>query len=291
MPSEGVRRDLLVAGHVNVDRFLRVDRFPPRDRTVPVTSEEERLGGTAANLARVASRLGVRTGLWARIGPGFPARWRSRMAGEGIDLRGLVTVPGLPTPTCTIVEDRDGTSRTLIQQGPMARARDAPLPGRWWQTYRWLHLATGDPEHYTRLAAAARAAGLKVSVDPAQEIFYRWDRRRFRAVVGLAEILFGNRLEIAQAARWAGTDGLRGLLASVPLVVRTEGTRGATAYYRGGEDHVAAAAVPRGRSAVGAGDAFRGGFYAAWFGGEPTDVCLASGNRAARAWMVRSVGR
>ncbi|HTT15938.1 MAG TPA: PfkB family carbohydrate kinase [Thermoplasmata archaeon] len=272
--------DLLVAGHVNVDRFLRVARFPGLDRTEPVLSEREELGGTATTIARVARRLGLRTGLLARVGDGFPERFRAQLRRDRIDVRGLETVPGEPTPCCTIIEVPDGSTRTLIQQGPM---RDGPstTPGSsWCQRYRWVHLGTGPPQRTLVLAEAAQGAGRRVAFDPAQEIFYRWDRAIFRRVLARIDVLFGNEAEVAVARRWAG--GPKDLLALVPLVVRTEGRRGATAFYRGGTVHAAAERPSRRRTLVGAGDAFRGGFYAGWLRGATLRDCLTAGNRTAR---------
>jgi len=276
-------RDLLVAGHVIVDRFLQVASMPGADRTEPVVGERTELGGTATNIARAARRKGLRVGLLSRVGDGFPPAFRARLRAEGIDLRGLTTVPGAPTPTCTIVEEPGGVTRTLIQQGPMGGTGLSSLPGSWWRTYRWVHLGTGDPAYYLRLARAARAGQRHVGLDPAQEIFYRWDRARLRKILPLGDILFGNRAEIARASSWVGGAGPEGLLDYLPLVVRTEGPRGATAFYRGGSVHEAGRRPRRTRTLVGAGDAFRGGFYAAWFSGEPLERCLASGNREALA--------
>ncbi len=274
-------RDLLVAGHVNVDRHLLVPRFPGPDSTEPVLEEREELGGTATTLARVASRLGVRTGILARVGSGFPASYLRLLRSEGVDLRGVSVVRGAPTPCCTILADPSGATRTVIQQGPMADGRRAPLPGAWGREYSWVHLATGDPSHYLAVARWARAAGLRVAVDPAQEIFYRWDRAKFLKLLAYAETLFGNRREIDHAARFAG-GGVEELLARVPLVVRTDGPDGATAFSRAGTVKVRAARPRRVRTLVGAGDAFRGGFYAAWFRGEPLRDCLVAGSASAR---------
>ncbi len=278
-------RQLLISGHVNVDRFLRVRLFPAPDRTVPIEGHGVYLGGTAATLALVASRYGVRTGLVARLGDGFPATFRLRLRRSAIDLRGVTTVAGISTPTCFIVEDEDGDQRTLIDQGPMGNARGAPLPGRWISEYSWVHLTTGDPAFQLRLAAAARRAGLKVAFDPAEEIHYRWDRRRFRETLSHAEILFGNRSEIAHAAQLVGGNDPKSLLERVPLVVRTEGDDGATAFSRAGAVHVPARRPRRIVSVVGAGNAFRGGFYAAWFEGEGLVGCLRAGARASARWL------
>ncbi|MGI0070854.1 MAG: PfkB family carbohydrate kinase [Thermoplasmata archaeon] len=278
-------RDLLVSGHVNVDRFLRVREFPPSDRTVPVESHRVELGGTATNLALTATRFGVATGLVSRVGEDFPMEFWSRLERAHIDLRGVERVPGTPTPTAIILEDRRGGQRTLMDQGPMGVTPRAPPPRPWLGEYSWLHLTTGDPDSQLRLLAQGRARGLKSAADPAQEVHYRWDRARLLRLLAGVEILFGNRSEVDRILAETGGHRPEDLLDRVPLVVRTEGARGASGYSRGGTVHVPAARPKRIRTVVGAGDAFRGGFYAAWFEGEELRGCLGAGTRAAARWL------
>lgn len=280
-------RELLIAGHVNVDRFLTVRAFPPPDRTVPVLATEDRLGGPAANLALVASRYGVRTGIVARIGEGFPEGFIESLNRAQVDLRGLAQMPNRSTPTCTIVVDRRGQQRTLIDQGPMASDEGALPPSSVFRQYSWLHVTTGPPGFHLRLVRRARELGLRVAADPAQEIHYRWDARRFRSLLADSEILFGNRSEIARAARLAGVRSLSRLTERIPLVVRTEGANGVTAFAGGSSVHVRALRPSRVRTFVGAGDAFRGGFYSGWFAGLPLKSCLTAGIRAASRWVAR----
>ncbi len=284
-PWREASRDLLVSGHVNVDRFLRVQRFPEKDRTVPLLSQTAELGGTATNLALVGARSGLKVGLVARLGEGFPEPFRRRLERSHIDVRGLTTVRGSSTPTCFIVEDGAGGQRTLIDQGPMAHDPRAPLPGRWLDEYAWLHISTGDPEFQLRLVRRARRLGLRVAADPAQELYYRWSRARFLRLLSDSELLFGNRAEIDHAVRLTKAGTVTGLLAQVPLVVRTEGASGATAYSRAGRLRVERQRPRRIRTLVGAGDAFRGGFYAAWLGGEDLREALRTGVRAATRWI------
>lgn len=281
-------RDLLVAGHVNVDRFLSVAAFPPADRTVPVLSTRNALGGPAATLALVASGYGVRTGLVATIGEDFPTEFRARLERAEVDLRGLETIRGWSTPTCYIVVDRRRGQRTLIDQGPMGTSEGRPPSDGWLREYSWLHVTTGPPDRHLRLLRQARSAGVRVAADPAQEIHYRWDPGRFRALLAGAEILFGNRSEIARAVRLAGVRDPAGLLARVPMVVRTEGSNGATAFAPGGRTHVRAPRPRVVRSLVGAGDAFRAGFYSGWFAGQALERCLDAGVRSAGRWIERT---
>ncbi|MGI0129474.1 MAG: PfkB family carbohydrate kinase [Thermoplasmata archaeon] len=278
-------RDLLVSGHVNVDRFLRVPEFPEHDRTAPVESQRLELGGTAANIARAASHYGVATGLVSRVGEEFPAHFWEVLRRAHIDLRGVERVRGATTPTAFIIEDRHGRQRTLMDQGPMRAVRRGAAARPWLVDYSWIHLTTGDPDFQLRLLAEGRARGARIAADPAQEVHYLWDRGRLRKLLAGAEILFGNRSEIDRIVAVLGAKGPKGLLDRVPMIVRTEGSHGTTGFSRTGSVHAPSARPRAVRSAIGAGDAFRGGFYAAWFEGEELRGCLTAGGRAAARWM------
>ncbi len=278
-------RDLLVSGHVNVDRFLRVDRFPDPDRTVPVRASRAELGGTAANIARVAASYGVACGLLARVGDGWLPEYAELLANARIDVRGLERSARRSTPTCYIVEDPRGRQRTLIDQGAMGDDVGPFRAPAWLDEYSWVHLTTGPVRFQLSVAAAARRRGLRVAADPAQEIFYRWDRPRFRELLARSEVLFGNRAELERACALVGVADPEALREHVPLVIRTEGRHGASAISGAGRVHVPSRPPRRVRTAVGAGDAFRGGFYAAWFEGEPLAGCLGAGTRAAVRWI------
>lgn len=276
------KRELLVSGHVNVDRFLDLPQFPPHDRTVSVLRQRVVLGGTAGTIARAAARLGVRTGLIARIGEGFPPAFRRTLEREGIDLRGLVELPDRPTPTAYILQDARHRQRTLMEQGAMSDGiADRSARRVWLKEYAWLHLTTGPPDLQLSLLESARRLQIRVSADPAQEVHYRWSPDRLERLVGGSEILFGNHSEIARIVHVLGITRVERLLDRVPLVIQTEGKGGVTAFTRTGSVHVPSRRPRRVTTVVGAGDSFRGGFYASWFRGEPLPQCLRMGADAA----------
>lgn len=287
-PLGRFRFDLLIAGHTNLDRFLRVERLPGTDRTVPVKEVELRLGGTAANIALAGSAARLRCLLASLVGRDLPQAYRRRLRRAGIDLRLFRTLRTGRTPCCYIVEQRDGQQVTMIDQGSMAGPYGPAVPLALLRETAWVHLTTGPPEGQLRLLAAARSAGRPVAVDPAQEVRYRWSRAELTRLLAGSELLFGNRAEIDEILRILRLRGLRELLERVPLVVRTDGARGAEAFSRTGRARAPSRARQRGRI-VGAGDAFRGGFYSGWLRGVELPGCLEAGNLAASAW-IRSSG-
>jgi sugar/nucleoside kinase (ribokinase family) len=274
-----------VAGHTNLDHLLDVRNLPTLDRTVPVLRRELRLGGTAANIARAAAGWGVRVGLMSRVGNDFPPEFRALLEQEHVDLRGVETVTSVPSSACFIAEDGRGGQSTMIDQGPMRTDGEFRPPLALLGEAPWLHLTTGPPGDLLALHREARRRGLRVAFDPAQEIHYRWTSSNLVRALEGSEILFGNAAEVDRVRTLLGLAKPAELLAFVPLVVITLGSRGAVAYARTGEIKVPAERPSRHPHVTGAGDAFRGGFYAGWFAGEPLAGCLRAGVRSARRWI------
>lgn len=285
MPAPPAARfDLAVVGHVNIDRFLFAHELPRRDRTVPLRRQAVRLGGTAGNIARAAAREGVRVALVGAVGADFPDAFRATLRTEGIDLTGLETVADVASPTCFVVEDGRGGQTTLIDQGPFADERRYRFDPSHLQRVPFAHLTTGPPDALLKLAEAVRG-GPRLAADPAQEIHYRWDRPRLARLLESSELLFGNRAELARAAKLLGVANVRTLLERVPLVVGTLGPGGAFALSRRGPERVPGLRPRALRQVTGAGDAFRGGFWSGWIRGRPVRDCLLQGVRTATTWI------
>ncbi len=277
--------DLLVVGHTNLDILLTLPHLPAPDTTVPVLHRDVRLGGTAANIARWARQLGVHSALASFVGPDFPVRYRRLLRQEGVDLSGFRSLPGGLTPTCWILEDGRGGQATVIDQGAMGRLDPRALPHGALRRSSWVHLTTGDPGYQLAVAREARAAGRPVEFDPAQEIRYRWKAPELKRMLLLTEILFGNEGELHRLCEIGGFGTVPELLGTVPLVVMTRGPHGVSAFSRVGRLDLPALRVGSLGHVTGAGDAFRGGFYAGWFRGWPLKACLKGGLAAAAATL------
>lgn len=288
--SAGAPLDLLVAGHLNLDAEVRVPHLPGNDRTVPVLGRRESLGGTAANISRWASHLGVRTALAAFVGPDLPPRFLQRLKRDGVETADVVVRKGEFTPVCWIFEDGKGGQTTVIDQGAMRSTKTEGLPVRSLRRARLVHITTGDPVFQLRLARTARRAGKIVAFDPAQEVHYRWDRKGLEELLGLSEIFFGNEQEYVRARHLIRAGSPEEFLAHVPLAVVTRGKRGARAYTRSGTIDVPAAPIRQFHRVTGAGDSFRGGFYRAWFAGEPLPTCLTWGSATAASLVEHPPG-
>ena len=61
-----------VFGHVNIDYIMNVTKLPEPNTCIQVDNVRKYYGGTGANIAMLASSLGVKTALASFVGSDFP---------------------------------------------------------------------------------------------------------------------------------------------------------------------------------------------------------------------------
>jgi sugar/nucleoside kinase (ribokinase family) len=281
---------LAVSGHTNIDYLAHVKRLPGPNQSMEFTGTLRALGGTAANIALTAARLDVPTALISFVGADFPAPFSQELRAAGVDTRALVRVRGLTTPVCWIFTDPQERQVAFINQGAAVAADRHPVPASTIAAARVLHLSTGRPAHHLATAAAARRRGVAVHFDPGQELAYVWTRPLFRRMLARSDALFGNEGEMQVAMKYLGARNPKQLLDHVGLVVGTRGRKGSFALTAQGKTQVPGVRARRVVNATGAGDAFRGGFYAARYRSLSMDECLRWGAAAASLSVERPTG-
>ncbi|OPY33396.1 MAG: putative sugar kinase [Methanomassiliicoccales archaeon PtaU1.Bin124] len=253
---------LCVYGHTNLDYIMGLKEFPEKNTSVEVLEKRQYFGGTAANVATIASSLGVPTALASYVGRDLPAPFRSLMEEKGVMLEDLVEVEGFETPTVWIVSDSKHDQIAYVYQGPMGVMDRMPLLTEQALRSKKVHVMTGRPEYYLKLMREMKAAGKDLGFDPAQEIHNIWDAARFRKALPMCDIFFGNENEIRTAMRYSGAEREEDLLDLVPLVIKTVGAKGSILISKEGRMDVPAVEADRVVDTTGCGDAFRAGFYA-----------------------------
>jgi nucleoside kinase len=257
-----VKNYLAAFGHVALDHIVTLRHLPRPNTSIEVVGRERYFGGTAGNLARSAARLGVRTGLASFVGEDFPSDYRDALRKDGVDLRDLRAVRGARTPIAWIFSDRQGNQMAVIDQGPMKETAKFPLLQHSVREAEVVHLGTGRPGYYVRIAALASELERVIAFDPAQEIHYVYTPALFRQLLRRSTYFFGNEAEIVKAKRFVRVTSAEGLLKIVPIVIATRGAKGSTVYTREGRIHVPRVRPSRVVDVTGAGDAYRAGFYA-----------------------------
>ena len=245
-----------------MDYIVSLRRLPTPNTSIEILDRDRYFGGTAGNLARAAARLGVKVSLASFVGADFPPDYREALAKEGVDTNDLRTISRANTPTAWVFSDPKGNQMAVVDQGPMKDAGRLPLLRHSVQDVDLVHLGTGRPEYYLRVAKLASALRRTIAFDPSQEIHYVYTARLFRELLRRSTYFFGNEAEIVRARRLARVTSTEGLLQAAEVVVATLGSRGSVIYSRDGRIRIPRVRPRKVVDVTGAGDAYRAGFYA-----------------------------
>lgn len=268
---------LSVYGHVNLDLILNLPKFPEPNTSTEILDSHRYFGGTAGNIARISAVLGTPLHLVSYVGNNFPDDYANALRDSGADLTYLERVEEYHTPTCWIMSDQDHNQVAIMDQGPMKvlesfEPAPEPILGS-----EIIHIATGRPGFYMKVAQMAKEAGKTVAFDPAQEIHYVYTPETFKAILPYADIFFCNEAEAKRALEYMGLDDLTDLLEFVDTIVQTLGKDGSRIITKEGETFIPGVKVENPVDTTGAGDAYRAGFYAALFRGYSMEVAGAAG--------------
>jgi ribokinase len=113
---------IAVLGSANMDLVVTVDRAPGRGETVHGSAFHTVPGGKGANQALAAARAGGTVSFGGAVGAdAHGAQIRSLLAGEGVDVSGLVTADA--TGTAHITVDASGANSIVVVPGANATVR------------------------------------------------------------------------------------------------------------------------------------------------------------------------
>ncbi|MEM3852571.1 MAG: PfkB family carbohydrate kinase [Methanomassiliicoccales archaeon] len=269
--------DLGVLGHVNLDIIYNVPRLPVPGTSINTSGITERAGGTALNIAIYASCLGVSTAIGSYVGEDIAPTIESALKKGHIDSHDIFIIPGERTPKCHIFSDPYGEQSYVIEQGAMEKRGRTPLWKHVIMHSKILHVATGDPVRY-----AYALQKTTYNLDPGQEIAYRYDGNLLKRLLSHTGIFFSNKLEFSIALKLLKLKKWREITDYCSNAIITAGARGAWLIETDGRRLIAAPQATGNRNdTVGAGDAFRAGFYAAQHRGLEIPDSIEYGNTMA----------
>lgn len=206
---------ILVVGSINMDLVVVADRRPAPGETLFGSTFRTIAGGKGANQAVAAARLGGATAMAGRLGDDlFGDSLAQSLRQEGIDTSLVVRGAGETSGVAVITVDKSGENDIIVVSGanvgwtePEIQAAVAALQGR---GTLLLQLEIPLPV-VIRLAQAARAAGVRVVLDPAPPAAEPLPAELLANVDLLvpneheAAALTGIRIETADDARQAAT--------------------------------------------------------------------------------------
>jgi len=181
--------DVLVAGHVNWDVTLRVDRLPEPDDESRITAQHASGGGSAANVAHDLALLDVDAGVLGSVGDDEHGLLATReLEAVGADLGPLERVPDGETTVKYLLVEETGEVAVLGNEGANEAIGPDDVDPELVEGVVHAHLTSQRPDTAARVAELASAAGATVSVDPGR----RLADRDYDAVLAAADLVFVN---------------------------------------------------------------------------------------------------
>ena len=258
---------LLVAGTITRD-----------DVTTPMGFNANGLGGSATYFA-LAARLFAPVQVIATVGPDFLRPFEGAVAGDGVDLRGVIRSD---RPTYRWIATHDYTTGTTSaersEQGAYSRFEPSLLPEQ--RRTPVVFLGSMQPRYQARVLDQLEAP--RVVAGDTMRLYIRERRQELEAVLHRLDYLILNAAEATALAEVSTVDeasvALQRRFTLRGLVIK-EGPKGATLYTDDWADHVPALPVDPPIDPTGAGDAVAAGFLG----------CLAEQQREDRESLHRAM--
>lgn len=160
--------EVIVIGDVDTDQFYIISHIPTWDEGILVDEGYEVPGGKAGNTAATLSRLGLSTGIVASVGDDRYGEIATRgLKEKGVDLSGMITVPGGKTYYCIMMLDGTGEKAILVIRSELLYPSQQMLLEK--ESYiasaKHAHFIGIDPGRMQAAMERAKKHGLSVSVD------------------------------------------------------------------------------------------------------------------------------
>jgi adenosine kinase len=238
-------------------------------------------GGVAVNIAYNMKLLGGQPLLFSTVGQDFGdyRRWLDQL---GFDTTHLIEIPNEFTASFFCNTDAEGKQISSFYSGAMLRASDYSLADRGLTGATLVLIGAGDPVAMLQQAKECRDLGIPYALDPSWQVA-RFTGEEMQAHFPGATYLFCNEYEqavIQNKTNWS----LEELKAQVETLVVTLSEKGSIIYTEfgvGDEIHIPPARPAALVNPTGAGDAYRGGFFAARQRSLPLEVCGRIGSLCA----------
>jgi adenosine kinase len=279
--------DILISGSVAYDYLMtfpglfKEQFLPERLASISlsflVDSMTRQRGGIAPNIAYTLALLGERPRLFATVGEDFED-YRAWLEKAGVDTEYARVIPGKYTASFFATTDRANAQIASFYPGAMGDAATMSLKDAA-RRPDLVVISPTDPAAMMKHAAECRELGIPYLYDPSQQVLRLEGEEIARDMEG-AHFLFVNDYEYGLISKKTGLD-LQGMLKHVDVIVITKGKEGAIIYADGKEIVVPVVPEERIVDPTGVGDAFRGGFLAAYAHGWDWLLCGQVGSLAA----------
>ena len=174
--------DIACLGILVADLLGRpIDDLPPRGRLGLVDEMTLHIGGCASNTAIILARLGIRTGVFGKIGAdGLGDFISATLDRSGVDTVGLVRDAGVGTSASMVLVSTDGERTFLHHIGGNAAYREEDVDWESLAGAKILHIAGAlvlpgiDGEPMARILRRAKSLGKVTTLDTVWDATGKW---------------------------------------------------------------------------------------------------------------------
>lgn len=279
--------DILLTGSVAYDYLMTFpgkfeeqilpERLSSISLSFLVDSMTRQRGGVAPNIAYTLALLGAKPRLMATVGVDF-SDYRAWLDAQGVNTELAQVVPEVYTASFFATTDQTSAQIASFYPGAMGHAAEQSLKDVA-RRPDLVVVSPNAPDAMTKFAAECRELGIPYLYDPSQQLL-RLDGDEIARDMQGAHFLFVNDYEFGLISKKTGMD-LDAMLAQVNHIVVTRGKDGADIYADGKETHIPTVPEQKIVDPTGVGDAFRGGFLAAYSHGWDWELCGQVGSLAA----------
>jgi sugar/nucleoside kinase (ribokinase family) len=274
--------DVLALGTCNADFLMNVSRFSGADDEVDIENLRVSLGGSASNFAVEISRLGLKSGIMARIGNDHYGKYISSFfRREKINTERLIPIKE-KTGMAFISVDPQGERSIYTFMGANSKFELDREDIKLIKNSKILHV-TGM---YIEVVEEAAEHAKILSLNPGS-LLSSYGMDALETILKKTHILFLNKKEVTHLTGKTYEQGAELLVEKgIPYVVVTIGKEGSVVYTKNYNIHQPST----GKNALdttGAGDSFAAGFINAFFNKKSLKECLNQGNESASRCVTR----
>lgn len=226
-------------------------------------------GGVAANIAYTMKLLGGDPVILATVGHDF-GDYRRWLEDQGITTEQIIEIGDELTATFFVSTDIEQNQIANFYTGAMAHAKSYSLAERKLDNAATVLISPNDPVAMLNYAQECKQLGVSFAYDPSQQLA-RLDGDDLTKSIPGAAYLLGNDYELSMIQNKTGWS-LEQIREQVGVLVMTMGKKGSLIYNGDAVYEIPVAEISTVADPTGAGDAFRGGFFAAQTAGLPLDV-------------------
>ena len=265
------KTDLLAIGHTALDSIVLVKEFPSPNSSTLIKQIKNFNGGAAANVAVVASTLGLKSALVSAVGGEFKdSKYHDKLKTIGVDTDDMIVIENEKTPMAWVFTDSNNDQISYFYWGAAAYFKESKPPEKAIKKATAVHLATGDPCFNRKSGEVASAHQKLISFDPGQDL-HMYSPEKLKSVIKVCNILFGNHYEIDRILKTLNMD-IKELRSMGPeIIVKTYGKDGSVIY---ADKKIKIDSILRTPvDPTGAGDSYRAAFLNAYLRDKDLEYC------------------